>query len=105
PPLDRAPRVGAKGLCAALVLAIVDVAGRKLGLLPEGVARGVLGFAIASVFVTTGLAWAWQLPARAGARALDRFHALHDRLANALTFAEGPARTPFMEAAIEDAVA
>ncbi len=103
--LDRALRVGAKGLCAALVLAIVDVAARKVGLLSEGWARAILGLAGAGVLVATGSAWAWRLPERAGARTLDRFHALHDRLANALAFHETKDRTPFMDAAIEDAMA
>ncbi len=35
----------------------------------------------------------------------NRFHALHDGFANALAFAEAAGRTPFMSAAIEDAVA
>jgi hypothetical protein len=102
--LDRALRVGAKGLCAALALAVLDVAARKVGLLPEGVARAVLGMAAVGALATTGLAWGWKLPDRAGARTLDRFHALHDRLANALTFDASRERTPFMEAAIEDAL-
>ena len=76
-----------RALCAALVVAIVDVAARKVGLLPEGAARAVLGAAGAGVVVAAGSAWVWRLPERAGATALDRFHALHDRLANALAFA------------------
>ncbi len=103
--LDRALRVGAKALCAALVLVLADVAARKVGLVPEGFARAVLGVAAAGVLVATGSAWAWRLPERAGARRLDRFHSLHDRLANALAFEQVRERTAFMDAAIEDAVA
>ncbi|HEX4445207.1 MAG TPA: hypothetical protein VH044_00665, partial [Polyangiaceae bacterium] len=103
--LERTLRVGAGTLCAALVVAVADVAARKVGLVPERAARGVLGLVGLGVVVAAVAAWAWRLPARAGARRLDRFHALHDRFANALAFADDPARTPFMEAAIEDAVA
>jgi hypothetical protein len=41
-----------------------------------------------------------------GARALDRFHGFHDRLASALAFAalEPSKRTPLMDAAIDDAI-
>jgi hypothetical protein len=102
--LDRALRVGAKALCAALVVAVADVASRKVGLVPERAAFVVLGLAGLGVLVAGGVAWAWRLPERAGARRLDRFHALHDSFANALAFAEAKVRTPFMEAAIEDAV-
>jgi hypothetical protein len=102
---DRALRAGARALCAALVIAIVDVAARKVGAVPERAARDVLGLAFAGVLVAVVTAWGWRLPALAGARRLDRFHALHDRFANALAFDESPARTPFMEAAIKDAIA
>jgi hypothetical protein len=102
--LDRALRVGARALCAGLVVAVADVASRKVGLMPECAAFVVLGLAGLGVLVAGGVAWAWRLPERAGARRLDRFHALHDSFANALAFAEAKVRTPFMEAAIEDAV-
>ena len=103
--LDRSLRVGARALCAALVVAVADVAARKVGLLPERAAFAVLGLAGLGVVVAVGAAWGWRLPERAGARRLDRFHALHDSFANALAFAETSGRTPFMDAAIEDAVA
>jgi hypothetical protein len=83
---------------------VADVASRKVGLVPERVAFVVLGLAGLGVLVAAGVAWAWRLPERAGARRLDRFHALHDSFANALAFAEAKVRTPFMDAAIEDAV-
>ncbi|HEY3821604.1 MAG TPA: hypothetical protein VGL81_30765 [Polyangiaceae bacterium] len=102
--LGRVLRVGARALCVALVVAIVDVALRKLGLLGERSTRIVLGVAGASVALAAVAAWAWRLPDGAGARALDRFHGLHDRLASALSFGATAERTPFMEAAIEDAV-
>jgi hypothetical protein len=102
--LGRALRVGARALCVALVLAIVDVALRKLGLVGERTARVVLGLAGAGVVVAAIVAWSWRLTDRAGARALDRFHGLHDRLASALAFGAAAERTPFMDAAIEDAV-
>jgi hypothetical protein len=103
--LDRALRVGARALCAALAVAVADVAARKVGLLPERAAFGILGLAGLGVLASGLAAWAWRLPERAGARCLDRFHTLHDGFASALDFAEAKSRTPFMEVAIEDAVA
>jgi len=105
--LGRAFDVGAKALCAALLVALVDVALRKVGLVGERTARIVLGAAGAGVVVAFVVAYRWRLDGQAGARALDRFHGLHDRIASALSFAsrtEGE-RTTFMDAAIEDAVA
>jgi hypothetical protein len=104
--LGRAVHVGVTALCVGLGVAIVDVALRKLGLVGERPARVVLAIAGAGVVAAAVVAWVWRLPNRAGARALDRFHGLHDRLASALAFDEQPAadRTPFMLAAIEDAV-
>lgn len=103
----RALRVGARALCVALGAGVVAVAFCKLKILGDPQARGVLLVAAASVAVSVAVAWVWRLPDRAGARALDRFHGLHDRLASALAFAAHPAerRTAFMSAAIEDAVA
>jgi hypothetical protein len=103
--LDRTLRVGARALCAALAVAVVAVAARKAGVAPERVVRWVVALAGLGVVAATGAAWAWPLPVRAGARRLDRFHALHDRFASALAFAEESPRTPFMDAAIDDAVA
>ncbi|HEX8792069.1 MAG TPA: hypothetical protein VF765_14035, partial [Polyangiaceae bacterium] len=99
--------MGARALCAALVVAIVAVALRKIGVLGETVARVILALAAAGVAAAWGVAWSWRLPEQAGARALDRFHGLHDRFASALAFAARPAgeRSAFMDAAIEDAVA
>jgi hypothetical protein len=104
--LGRCLRVGFDALCLALTVAIADVALRKAGLIAERPARLVLALVGFGVSVAIALAWAWRLAPHAGARALDRFHGLHDRLASALSFADGKAEvTPFMEAAIEDALA
>src|SRR5262249_18438982 len=89
--LGRSLRVGAKALRVAVVVAIADVALRKLGGVQERPACVVLGLAGLGVAVAAVVAWRWRLPERAGARALDRFHDLHDRLASALAFAERPA--------------
>lgn len=104
--LGRALAVGARALCVALVVAVLDVALRKLGVTSERWARIVLLLDVAGVVAVAAVAWAWQLPTQAGAQALDRFHGLHDRLASALAFAARPEaeRSPFMVAAIEDAV-
>jgi hypothetical protein len=104
--LARALRAGAHALCAALAVAIVDVALRKMGVIGVRAAQLALAISVAAVLGAGILGWVRRLPDRAGARALDRFHGLHDRLASALDFSEHPAleRTPFMSAAIEDAV-
>ncbi len=51
-------------------------------------------------------AWLQPRPAFAGAMRLDQHHGLHDRISSALEFIKLPKaeRSPFMEAAIEDAV-
>jgi hypothetical protein len=103
--LGRALHVGARALCAALLVAVVDVALRKVGVVAERPARVVLALAGSGVALAAVVAWVWRLPERAGARALDRFYDLHDRLANALAFAERSDRTPFMDAAIDDGIA
>jgi hypothetical protein len=103
--LDRALRVGARALCAALVVVVAVVAARKVGAIPGRWALVASGLAGLGVLAAVVVAWAWRLPERAGARRLDRFHSLHDSFANALAFAEVKSRTPFMDAAIEDAVA
>ncbi|HEY4011796.1 MAG TPA: hypothetical protein VGM06_00545 [Polyangiaceae bacterium] len=104
--LGRALRVASKALCVALVVVTVDVALRKLGVVSPRAWRVVLSGSVGGVVVAGVWAWWRRLPERAGARALDRFHDLHDRLASALAFADLPAgeRTPFMAAAIDDAV-
>jgi hypothetical protein len=102
--LARALDAGVRALSATLLAAIAVVASRKLGLLSEGAARGALLAAAAGALGVLAAAWLWPLPERAGARALDRFHGLHDRLASALSFAALAERTAFMDAAVADAV-
>jgi hypothetical protein len=103
---SRSLAMSAHALVAALCVSITDVAMRKVGLVGEPTARGVLLVSLVSVLSVGIVAWVWPLPEYSGARTLDRFYDLHDGLANALAFsAESPSeRTPFMEAAIEDAI-
>lgn len=103
---SRSLEMSARALCAAVCVSIIDVAMRKVGLVGELTARGVLVAAAVSVLSVGVVAWAWPLPEYSGARALDRFYGLHDGLASALAFsARRPSdRTPFMAAAIEDAI-
>jgi len=103
--LGRALDAGAKALCAALLVGLAVVALRKVGLVGEAHARLVLAIEAVGVAGAGIVAWVWRLPERAGARALDRFHGLHDRLASALVFADRKDRTAFMDAAIEDGIA
>jgi hypothetical protein len=102
--LVRVSGVGARALCAALVGAILVVTCRKIGVVSEGAVRVLLGVIVAAFAGVLVTAWTWRLPEHAGARSLDRFHALHDRLASALAFAHVARPTPFMQAAIQDAV-
>jgi hypothetical protein len=104
----RALEAGAVALCVSLTLACVAVALRKTGVLAETPARRVLLFLAAVPFAAAFVAYARRLdtlPWRAGALALDRFHGLADRLSSALAFAREPSQSPFMFAAIDDAVA
>jgi hypothetical protein len=105
--LGRALEVGGKALCASLGMAIVVEALHKGGVLGERPARALWAAAALTLVAAILVAWVRRLPDRAGARALDRHHGLHDRLASALSFAELPAgrRTPFMQAAVADAIA
>jgi hypothetical protein len=105
--LRRTLAVTAKALCPAIAVTIADVALRKVGILGQRPERAVLAIAGCAVLVAAVVAWSRRLPERAGARALDRFHNLHDRFASALAFGEASAagRTAFMQAAIEDAIA
>ena len=105
--ISRAVAWGAKAAAAGLVAAAVILVLRKTGLVPERLGRIGLIIAAAQVVLVAVLAYTRPLPRRAGAVALDRFHGLADRLSSALSFGElpGTERTPFMLAAIDDAVA
>lgn len=96
----------AKALAAGLVAACVFLVLRKTGLIGERACRVGLIVAGFQVLLVAGLGFARRLPRRAGAVALDRFHGLSDRLSSALSFGEVAAadRTPFMMAAIDDAL-
>jgi hypothetical protein len=102
----RALRIGSVALCAAIAAVVAGVALRKLGFVDDRPLRALIGAAGTCIVLAGATAWMWRLPERAGARALDRFHGLHDRLASALSFASlAPTdRTPFMQAATEDAI-
>ena len=68
---------------------------------------GVAGGVPLLVFVVgTAHAWLRARPKHHGALALDRYHGLHDRITNAISFSELPDtdRTLLMKVAIEDAV-
>ncbi|HEV3193600.1 MAG TPA: hypothetical protein VGY54_24010, partial [Polyangiaceae bacterium] len=104
--LGRALRSGAIALCVAMCAVVAGVALRKLDVVGDRPLRALIAVAGSCVVFTAAIAWVWRLPERSGARALDRFHGLHDRLASALSFGSlAPSqRTPFMRAAIEDAI-
>jgi hypothetical protein len=105
--IQRAVAWAAKSLAAGLVAAAVILVLRKTGLASERVGRIGLALCAVQVLAVAALAYTRSLPRRAGAVALDRFHGLADRLSSALSFGElpGAERTPFMLAAIDDAVA
>lgn len=102
----RAILWAAKALAGGLVAAAVLLVLRKVGVLSEQACQIGLALAVLQVVVAAGVAYARRLPRRAGAVALDRFHGLSDRLSSALSFGElrSEERTPFMLAAIEDAL-
>ncbi len=94
-------------LTAAFGLIAVTLAARKVlpGHVSEWRAREVCGAAVAVAVLWVVSAALRRLPPRAGTVALDRHHALHDRLSNALAFDALPVarRSPLMEVAIDDA--
>ena len=104
--LRRAILWAAKALAGGLVAIAVLLVLRKTGAIGERFCRVGLALAVLQVFVAAGIAYTRRLPLRAGAVALDRFHGLADRLSSALSFAElgSEERTPFMLAAIDDAL-
>ena len=104
--LDRALRVGAKALCAALVVAVADVAARKVGVVPERAARRRAR--------PGGARRRWWPPAWRGRGACRSGPARAVSIDSTRSTTASPtrsrsprptARTPFMDAAIEDAVA
>ncbi len=103
--LGRALDWATSGLCVALAAAAVTLVLRKTGHLGEHGARLALLVAALEVLVVGTIAYLRPLPERMGAIALDRHHKLADRLSSALSFAAlpPPERTPFMDAAIDDA--
>lgn len=107
--LNAALRRLARLLPVPLVYAAVALGVLKwLGADP--VLRGWLGLGavLSLVVLVVGVVAAWvaRRPKHAGALALDRHHQSHDRITNALAFAALPPaeRTPFMDAAIADAL-
>ncbi|HSO00757.1 MAG TPA: hypothetical protein VLS89_20835, partial [Candidatus Nanopelagicales bacterium] len=107
--LARALRALPVALTAALALAAGALATRKAfpEVLSEARTWQILIGAGALVLLVVTAAMLRRLPPRAGTIALDRHHALHDRLTNAVVFDALPAakRSPLMEAAIDDACA
>jgi hypothetical protein len=105
--MRRALAWAAKAFAAGLVAAAVVLVLRKTGLVSERFGRVGLLVATVQILVVAIVAYTRPLPRRAGAVALDRFHGLADRLSSALSFGElpGAERTPFMLAAIDDAMA
>jgi hypothetical protein len=103
--LGRALDWGTSALCIALVAAAVLLVLRKTGHVGEHATRIGISLAALETLVVGLIAYMRSLPVRVGAIALDRYHKLADRLSSALSFSELPARerTPFMDAAIDDA--
>lgn len=103
--LQRALDAGAVLSVVGIGLAGLVVALLKTGALPEADAWPWLAAAAALPALGALVGWARPLPPLLGAKLLDRSHGLFDRVSNAVSFAAEAARTPFMDAAIEDAVA
>ncbi|HVJ92177.1 MAG TPA: hypothetical protein VM580_20395, partial [Labilithrix sp.] len=102
----RAITWAARALAGGMVAIAVLLVLRKVGVIGERFCRIGLAISMLQVFFATGIAYTRRLPRRAGAVALDRFHGLADRLSSALSFGElpPPEQTPFMLAAIDDAL-
>lgn len=103
----RALSAGAKALVVTLVAVAVILVLRKTGTVSERSARVALVLAALGTLVTWLVIYLQKVPRFSGAVALDRYHHLSDRLSSALAFSDLPApeRTPFMDAAIDDALA
>ena len=104
--IGRSLAWGASAACASLASAVVTLALRKTDALSERHAR--IAFVVEGALTLAAALFAYlrPLPLRAGAVALDRHHGLADRLSSAISFGLLPktARTPFMDAAIDDAL-
>ena len=103
--LVRALAWGTTALCIGLGAAGITLAVRKTDKISDKATKGLLVAEGLAVLAVASAGWMRRLPSRAGAIALDRHHGLHDRLSSALTFAEEKEPSPFMAAAIDDAVA
>jgi hypothetical protein len=104
--IARALTLFVETACGALVLGIVTLVLRKTNHISEKTAWVAFALEGAAVVAVTLAGYLRKLPQRAGAIALDRHHGLADRLASALSFGElrREERTPFMDAAIDDAL-
>ncbi len=101
--LQRAMNAGALLALAGLGLAALVLALLKLDWLPEPEAAPWLWAAGALPVAGIVIGAARPLGRLMAAKLLDRAHGLHDRVTNAVSFSGLDARTPFMDAAIEDA--
>ena len=104
--INRALRAGSEALCGALLFALVVVSLRKLSVIGERPARDALVCFGIVVLGAIAVAFRWPLVQFAGARALDKFHGFHDRIASALAFCGLPEaeRSLFVVATIGDAI-
>lgn len=103
--VQRAMDAGAVLALAGLGLAAVVLTLVKTRALPEAAATGWL--VVASALPIAGIVFGALRPISPllAAKLLDRAHGLADRTTNAVAFSDTPERTPFMSAAIDDAVA
>jgi hypothetical protein len=103
--MQRALDAGSVGLVAGLGVAAVVLGLAKLGALSSADAR--LGLIVAGALPVLGVlvGVVRRVPSLLPAQLLDRSHALASRIANALELSAVKDRTPFVDAAIEDAEA
>ncbi len=102
--LAHALAAGTVALTVALLGAAVVIACAKTQVLSDPRAKRLLGALITSPLLVALVGWLRPLPKLAGALALGEQAGLHDRFATALSFATEKAPTPFMRAAMLDAV-
>jgi hypothetical protein len=102
--LARALTAGTVALAGALLGVAIVIACAKTQYLSDPRARKLLIGLAGAPLLAAVVAWFRPLPKLAGALALDKQAGLNDRLSTALSFAREKEPTPFMRAAMIDAV-
>jgi hypothetical protein len=95
---------GARAAVAAAAASLVGVYLWRLGVLSSHGLGRLVGASVVLVAAVVTARALRRIPLARVAKQIDASHQLHDRLGSALAFTDEPERTPFMDAAIADAV-